>query len=85
MYQLNFSEKGGSSFAALDKKIAQSIFRKLKRLVQNADQIMHLPLEGNLTGLYKLKVGDWRVLYEINHEERIITVHKAGHRRDIYR
>ncbi len=44
-----------------------------------------LSLAGNLSGLNKLKVGDYRALYEINHNKKVITVHKIGHRWDIYK
>jgi len=43
------------------------------------------PLKGNLSGLYKLKTGDWRVIYEVNHEGQVVTVHKVGHRSDVYK
>ena len=36
-------------------------------------------------GLYNLRVGDYRVLYEILHGEQTIVIHAIGHRRDIYR
>jgi mRNA interferase RelE/StbE len=74
-----------ASLASLDKKIAQKVLNKLKWLVKNADDISHLLLEGNLSGLQKSKVGSWRVIYEADYDEKIIVVHKIGHRKDIYR
>lgn len=41
-----------------------------------------------LTGsdlLYRLRVGDYRVVYEIHDDRLLILVVKVGHRRDIYR
>lgn len=35
--------------------------------------------------LYRLRVGDYRVAYEINDGELVILVVKVGHRRDVYR
>ncbi len=32
-----------------------------------------------------LKVGEWRIIYEINHDEKVVTVHRVGHRREIYK
>ncbi|GMR03450.1 MAG: type II toxin-antitoxin system RelE/ParE family toxin [Thermodesulfovibrionia bacterium] len=84
MYELVFSEEGRTSLASLDKKIAQRVLNKLKWLVHNIKHIKPLPLEGNLSGLYKLRVGDWRVIYAVNHNDSIITVHKVGHRKEIY-
>ncbi len=34
---------------------------------------------------YRLRVGDYRVLYEVNDNDRLVTVYAVGHRRDIYR
>ena len=42
-------------------------------------------LTGDLAGLHKLRVGDYRVVYEVLHSEQTIIVHLVGHRRDIYR
>ena len=52
---------------------------------ENVKSINTIPLTGNFSGLYKLKVGAYRVVYEIDYERKIITVHKIGHRRDIYK
>lgn len=38
-----------------------------------------------LKGLFKLRVGSYRVFYSFDREERIITVHLMGHRREIYK
>jgi mRNA interferase RelE/StbE len=85
VYALDFSVEGKTALASIDKKIAQSILNKLKWLVQNAENIDHIPLERELAGLYKLRVGNWRVLYELNHTKKTITVHNIGHRKEIYR
>jgi mRNA interferase RelE/StbE len=33
----------------------------------------------------KLRVGDWRVMYEVNHNDKVVTVHKVGHRKEVYK
>jgi mRNA interferase RelE/StbE len=35
--------------------------------------------------LYRLRVGDYRVIYAIQDEELLVIVVSAGHRRDVYR
>jgi mRNA interferase RelE/StbE len=84
-YKLDFSDEGRLSFSSLDKAIAQRILNKLKWLTQNIETISSLPLKWKYEGLFKLRIGDWRVIYDINHDQKIITVHKAGHRREIYK
>ena len=35
--------------------------------------------------LYRLRVGDYRVIYEIRDDQLVIHVVKVGHRRNVYR
>ena len=39
-------------------------------------------LHGRLKGLYSLRIGDYRVIYEIRHQR--IILHAVGHRRTVY-
>ena len=34
---------------------------------------------------WRLRVGDYRVIYEINNDSQVVTVLHIGHRRDVYR
>ena len=69
----------------IDKPVAKRITDKLIRFSENVEIMNTLPLTGNLSGFYKLKVGAYRVVYEIDHNKKVITVYKIGHRRDIYK
>ena len=42
-------------------------------------------LKGNLEGLFRLKVGDYRVIYKIFEDVSEILILKIGHRREVYR
>ena len=71
-------------FTALDGAVAERIERKLQWLAERADEVMDARLHGDLTGLSKLRVGPWRVLYERITAERLLLVYAVGHRREIY-
>ncbi|WP_320073095.1 type II toxin-antitoxin system RelE/ParE family toxin [Nostoc sp. MG11] len=43
-----------------------------------------LPLTGEWSGFYKLRVGDYRVIYEFEIESQLIIITKVGHRSEIY-
>lgn len=43
------------------------------------------PLGGELAGLRSARRGDYRVIYEIDDQRRVVTVHRVQHRRDAYR
>jgi len=34
---------------------------------------------------YRVRQGDWRIVYEIDDDARIVRIFKIGHRRDVYR
>ena len=34
---------------------------------------------------WRIRVGDYRVVYEIDDDRKVVTVLHAGHRRDVYR
>lgn len=84
-YRLNFTEGGKGSVQSLEKNIRQKVFDKLKWFIQNVDNLTLLPLRGNLSGFYKLRVGDYRIIYEVNLNDKVVTVHKIGHRKEIYK
>ena len=54
-------------------------------MAANLDMIRLEALTGNLAGLHKLRVGDYRVIYEILRDEETIVIHAIGHRSDVYR
>ena len=34
---------------------------------------------------YRVRQGDYRIVYTVDDEERVVEVYKIGHRRDVYR
>ena len=71
--------------ARLDKGVGRRIVERVNWLAANLDDIRPEALSGDLVGLYKLRVGDYRVIYEIVRKEKTIVIHAIGHRREIYR
>ena len=60
------------------------------RLIEHIDALADNPfrgtqLKGELTGLRRIRVGQYRVIYEIQNDPLIILVIRVGHRKDIYR
>ena len=60
------------------------------RIVAAIDRLAETPhlgaaLKGDLRGLRRLRVGDYRVVYEIRDEELVVLVIRVAHRRDAYR
>lgn len=83
-YRVCILRAASQELQRLDKAIARRIVRRIHWLAENVDIIRLEPLSGDLAGLYKLRVGDYRVIYEVLQDEAAITIHAVGHRRDIY-
>ena len=43
------------------------------------------PLKGELRGLRRLRVGDYRIVYELLDSELVVLVVRVAHRREAYR
>ncbi len=82
---VEFSLEAITDLEKLDRVIAQRLVEKIKWLAENFDNITPQALTGDMKGFFKLRVGDYRVIYTISQLENIITIHLIGHRREIYR
>jgi mRNA interferase RelE/StbE len=61
-----------------------------QRLVAAIDQLADNPhvgklLKGDFSGLRRIRVGNYRVIYEINEGEVLILILRVAHRKDAYR
>lgn len=71
--------------ARLPERIAAAVVEfLLGPLVENPRRVGH-PLQRELAGLWSARRGAYRVVYEIDDEDRIIDVLRIEHRSDVYR
>jgi mRNA interferase RelE/StbE len=85
VYRIRILDAAARDLAKLDKPIARRIVRRIHWLAENLDDLQPEALTGDLSGFFKLRAGDYRVLYEILREKQTIVIHLIGHRREIYR
>jgi mRNA interferase RelE/StbE len=83
-YTVGYKAESVEDLEKLDSQIQSRIIKKILWLTANFTEIAPLPLSGNLAGTYKLRVGDYRILYEFSDEDETITILKIGHRSEIY-
>lgn len=83
------------SYSLRIKKSAAKALTKIAkpdrlRLIEAIDRLRSEPhaggvLKGEFSGLRRLRVGDYRVVYEVIDEELVVLVVRVGHRRAVYR
>ncbi|MFO7773070.1 MAG: type II toxin-antitoxin system RelE/ParE family toxin [Dehalococcoidia bacterium] len=84
-YGIVFMPRAADDLRRLDKPVAQRIIYKLNWLSQNFSELAPRTLAGEFKGFYRLRAGNFRVIYTAHREEHLLMVHLIGHRRDIYR
>jgi mRNA interferase RelE/StbE len=82
LYEIIFSNKAKEQLLKLEKSIQGRIISTLERI--------RIRPESYVTKLigdpgYKLRIGDYRVIMDIENHNLLILVIKVGHRRDIYK
>jgi len=81
MYKLVFEKRALKNLYKLDIKIKERIWNKLQDC--KSDPFRYLkPLE-YIKG-FKLKIGDYRVIIDVEQEIKVLHVLKVGHRKNVY-
>ncbi len=85
MYEVRLLPAATRDLARLEESLGGRIVERLRWLAGHVETCHLDPLRGELAGLYKFRVGDYRVIIEKLPQEQTIVVHAIGHRRDVYR
>ncbi|MEK7621824.1 MAG: type II toxin-antitoxin system RelE/ParE family toxin [Patescibacteria group bacterium] len=83
-WQINFEPEAEDDLLHLDRAVNERVLTKLAWVEENFPNITPIPLSYTLAGVFKLQVGDYRVLYEIKQKEHLINIVAAGHRSKVY-
>lgn len=85
MFQVEFTAGAEADLARLDTPMAQRVLKKLRWLAENFAAITPETLTGQWQGVFKLRIGDYRVLYTCDRETQKIVVRFVRHRREVYK
>lgn len=81
-FQLIFAASADRDLAKLPKEIAQRVFLKCRKTKSDPMRYWEKVTDGQE---YKLRVGDYRALADIDFEKKRIEVTIVGHRKNVYR
>ena len=86
MYKVVFTDKAIKTLKKLDKSVSKMIFAWIRKNLENCEnpRSQGKSLVGNYSGMWRYKVGDYRIITEISDEEVLIYVVNVGHRKNIY-
>lgn len=92
MWQIEWEQKAQKKLNKLDPQVKRVILKFLKDLVQELPHPEDIgkpitkirPLRGDKVGLWKIRVGDYRLICEIQDHRLVIIVLTVGHRKEVY-
>lgn len=86
-WKIDYTDKAKNQLRKLDRQAALRILDHMDERIATLDnpRSSGKPLVGHLGGLWRYRVGDCRVICEIQDNELIVLVIELGHRREIYR
>lgn len=81
-YLLVITNRFRKSFKNIEKGIQERIFNILSELMEKP--YIGTKLGGELSGLWKIRVGDYRIIYSVNEREKHVILIDVGHRKKVY-
>lgn len=87
VYKLEFSKRFDRQFSKLDKSIQRYIFNWLIKHLDNVENPRYSgkSLTGNKQGLWRYRIGNYRVIVDISDTNCVIIAVEVGHRKFIYK
>lgn len=83
-YKVHLKHSAEKDLRKLSKEILSRIFQEIEDLGSDPfpDQVVKL---SGADRLYRVRVGDYRIVYEVDTREKLVTIHHIRHRREVYR
>lgn len=83
-YQVTITADARKELKRLPRAVVVRITRKLVALGEDPRPPGCLKLKGNEGIMWRVRVGDYRILYTIEDELRVVDIRKIGNRREVY-
>jgi len=83
MYRVIVSKTATKELAALPTQAVNRIIPAIKNLAENPRPVGSKKLKGG-QDTWRIRIGDYRVVYTVDDKIQIVDVRKVGHRKDIY-
>ena len=85
-WRIDFTRNADKAMRKLDKGVAARVFDELDEIAKLEDpRSRGKALTGNLAGVWRYRVGDYRILCDINDGRLVILVVDVAHRREVYK
>ncbi len=83
-YTVELKKSAAKMLRKLPKSAQKRIITRLSEIENSLPPIEETKLQGN-NPFHRIRVGDYRIIYEIQDDILVVLVIKIGHRKDIYK
>jgi len=85
-WTVEVSDYAEKQLRKLDKPIQKQLLDWLEDRIEGCKNPRHFgePLRGEMAGLWRYRIGDYRVICEIQDQQLVVLALAVGHRREIY-
>ena len=83
-YTIRFSAHAARTFRKLERPVQARLSEAIEPLKGNPKPHGSEKLKGS-DSIYLIRIGDYRVLYEIIESALVVYILETGHRREVYR
>ena len=83
-YRIDFKSSAAKALRKISKSDQKRIADKIDGLSENLPDPATTKLKGD-NPFHRIRVGDYRIIYEIHEDILLIVILKIGHRKDVYR
>jgi len=83
-YGLEFTTSASREFRGFDRQVQRRLATKIDQLCNNPLPSGVKKLQGEVDH-FRIRVGDYRIIYRIDGHRVVIVIVQIGHRRDVYR
>lgn len=83
-YRVTITRGAAKTFRGLHPQVAARLKVAIEALSEDPRPPGSLQLRGG-DGEFRIRVGDYRIIYDVEDDELVVLVLRVGHRREIYR
>lgn len=83
-YAITYAPSAAKVIRKLDKSTARRLLDAIGELAIQPRPSGCIQLKGG-NGEFRIRVGDYRVIYDVEDDELVVLVLRVGHRREVYR
>lgn len=85
-WEIKFSETAMKQLAKIDRQAQKNIWKYLKERIAASEEPRSygVPLRKDLVGFWKYRVGNYRIVVDLQDDELVVLVVRVGHRKNVY-